>query len=135
VDREKVFNALQQALRKDKQKTNILKFSELGLVQMTRKRTRESLTRTLCEPCPYCEGKGFQKSQTTVCYEILRGIDKHMSIENVASITVNAEPEVVKILFEEESHQLERIQNKYNTRIQLNPDPNLSQEQYEIVSS
>jgi ribonuclease G len=135
VDREKVFNALQQALRKDKQKTNILKFSELGLLQMTRKRTRESLTRTLCEQCPYCEGKGFLKSQTTVCYEILRAIDKHMSVENSRSITVNAEPEVVKILFEEESHHLESFQAKYNTKIHLNPDPNLPQEQYEIISN
>jgi ribonuclease G len=135
VDREKVFNALQQALRKDKQKTNILKFSELGLLQMTRKRTRESLTRTLCEQCPYCEGKGFLKSQTTVCYEILRAIDKHMSVENSRSITVNAEPEVVKILFEEESHHLESFQAKYNTKIHLNPDPNLPQGQYEIINN
>ena len=79
ADREKVTNALQEALKKDKQKTNILKISELGLVQMTRKRTRESLTRTLCQQCPYCEGKGFIKSQTTVCYEILRALSREMA--------------------------------------------------------
>jgi ribonuclease G len=135
ADRERVFNALQQALRRDKQKTNILKFSELGLVQMTRKRTRESLTRTLCEPCPYCEGKGFLKSQTTVCYEILRAIYRHMNTDNASSIKVSAHPEVVKILFEEESGELEQLQTKFEVKIQLNPDHNLYQEQYEIENN
>lgn len=135
TDREKVSNALVEALKKDKQKTNILKISELGLVQMTRKRTRESLTRTLCELCPYCEGKGFLKSQTTVCYEILRAIAKHMVDDHSDTITVNAHPEVIKALFEEERDQLEKMQRKYNTQIQLNADTNLHQEQYEIISS
>jgi ribonuclease G len=134
VDRDKVSNALQEALRRDKQKTNILKISELGLVQMTRKRTRESLTRTLCEPCPYCEGKGFIKSQTTVCYEILRAISKGITDEYSSCVSVTAHPEVVKLLFEQESDQLEAIQRKHDTKIQLNPDPNLYQEQYEIVN-
>lgn len=133
ADREKVSNALQEALKKDKQKTNILKISELGLVQMTRKRTRESLTRTLCESCPHCEGKGFVKSQTTVCYEILRAIASDIADNRSAAIRVSAHPEVVKLLFEQEREQLESIQRKYDTTIQLNPDPNLFQEQYEIT--
>jgi ribonuclease G len=134
ADREKVTNALQEALRKDKQKTNILKISELGLVQMTRKRTRESLTRTLCEQCPYCEGKGFIKSQTTLCYEILRSIARDLADDHHPSITVNAHPDVVHLLLEEGSDQLEKIQKRYNTKIQLNPDPHLYQEQYEIAA-
>ena len=135
ADREKVTAALQEALKKDKQKTNILKISELGLVQMTRKRTRESLTRTLCEQCPYCEGQGFIKSQTTVCYEILRAVTTELADDDDARIKVTAHPEVVQRLLEEESDQLEKIQGKFNTTIQLNPDSNLSQEQYEIISS
>lgn len=135
ADREKVSNALQEALKKDKQKTNILKISELGLVQMTRKRTRESLTRTLCEPCPYCEGKGFIKSQTTVCYEILRAVTRHLCDDHSSCIQVTAHPDVVKQLVEEESDQLEHIQEKFGTRIQINPDPNLYQEQYDILSN
>lgn len=135
ADREKVSNALLEALKKDKQKTNILKISELGLVQMTRKRTRESLTRTLSEQCPYCEGKGFIKSQTTMCYEILRAISRHISDDSSACIRVNAHPEVVKLLFEEESDHVDELQRRYNTKIQLNPDPNLYQEQYEIINS
>jgi ribonuclease G len=133
VDREKVSNSLQEALKRDKQKTNILKISELGLVQMTRKRTRESLTRTLCESCPYCEGKGFVKSETTVCYEILRAIASDIADNRSSAIRVSAHPEVVKLLFEQEREQLEAIQKKYDTTIQLNPDPNLFQEQYEIT--
>ncbi|MBM4326183.1 MAG: Rne/Rng family ribonuclease [Deltaproteobacteria bacterium] len=133
-DREKVTNALQEILRKDKQKTNILKISELGLVQMTRKRTRESLTRTLCQPCPYCEGKGFVKSPTTVGYEILRAVSHHLCDDHTRGVQVTAHPEIVKMLLEEQSEELERIQNKYATRIQLNADPNLYQEQYDIAS-
>jgi ribonuclease G len=135
ADREKVSNALLEALKKDKQKTNILKISELGLVQMTRKRTRESLTRTLCEQCPYCEGKGFIKSNTTMCYEILRAISRHIADDGSPCIRVNAHPEVVKLLFEEESDQLDELQRKYSTKIQLSPDPNLYQEQYEIINN
>ncbi|MHB8202949.1 MAG: Rne/Rng family ribonuclease [Desulfomonilaceae bacterium] len=134
ADREKVTNTLQEALKKDKQKTNILKISELGLVQMTRKRTRESLTRTLCEHCPYCEGKGFLKSQTTVCYEILRAITRQIADGCPPNIKITAHPEVVKLLFEQESEKLEEIQKKHRATVQLNPDPNLNQEQYEIAN-
>lgn len=134
ADREKVSNALIEALKKDKQKTNILKISELGLVQMTRKRTRESLTRTLGEQCPYCEGKGFLKSQTTVCYEILRSIARHLADDEAPRIKVTAHPEVIKLLFEQENDQLEEIQRSHETTIQLDPDPNLHQEQYEIIT-
>ncbi|MFH0822708.1 MAG: Rne/Rng family ribonuclease [Pseudomonadota bacterium] len=134
ADREKVSNSLQEALKKDKQKTNILKISELGLVQMTRKRTRESLARTLCESCPYCDGKGFIKSKTTVCYEILRSVKRHLCDDQCSELRVTAHPEAVKLLLEEESEELERIQTKYNARVHSHPDPNLYQEQFEIVS-
>ncbi|MEJ2716482.1 MAG: Rne/Rng family ribonuclease [Deltaproteobacteria bacterium] len=134
ADREKVTNPLLEALRKDKQKTNILKISELGLVQMTRKRTRESLTRTLCEPCPYCEGKGFIKSYRTVSYEIIRAVRRDIASEHSPCIRVTAHPEVIQMLLEEESDQLEKLQQRFNTTIQLHPDPNLYQEQYGIAN-
>jgi ribonuclease G len=102
---------------------------------MTRKRTRESLTRTLCELCPYCEGKGFIKSQQTVTYEILRSISKHISDDEAACVQVHAHPEVIKHLFEGESDQLEQIQREHGVTVQLLPDPNLLQEQYEIVTT
>ena len=75
-NREKVYRALQEALRGDKAKTNILKISELGLVEMTRKRTRESLVQMLCEPCPHCEGKGYVLSEESVAFKVLREIRK-----------------------------------------------------------
>ena len=71
-NRDKVFAPSRRRSRRDQAKTNVIKITELGLVEMTRKRTRESLGRMLTEPCPYCEGKGYIKSKTTVCYEILR---------------------------------------------------------------
>ena len=70
--KEIVSNALKQALKSDRSRTRILKISELGLVEMTRKRVRESLIQTLCDPCDYCEGKGYIKNPSTVCYEIIR---------------------------------------------------------------
>ena len=77
-NREKVYRALQEALRGDKAKTNILKISELGLVEMTRKRTRENLVQTLCEPCPYCERKGYVLSVESVAHKVLREIQKDL---------------------------------------------------------
>ena len=71
-NRDKVMRAFEEALKARQGQANVTKISELGLVEMTRKRTRESLGRMLTEPCPYCEGKGYIKSKTTVCYEILR---------------------------------------------------------------
>ena len=71
-NQEKVFNALREALEKDKSKTHVLPMSEMGLIQMTRKRTREPLTRILCEPCFYCDGEGYLISRQSICYNIYR---------------------------------------------------------------
>ena len=71
-NRDKVYRALQEALRSDKSKTNILKISELGLVEMTRKRTRENLVQQLCQPCPHCEGRGYVLSPESVAFKAMR---------------------------------------------------------------
>jgi ribonuclease G len=76
ANRNKVTEALREALKKDKTRSSMKKISELGLVQMTRKRTRESLLRQLCDPCPYCEGKGYIRSVPTAASEILRQLKK-----------------------------------------------------------
>ena len=70
-NRQKVMQALQDALRNDKSPTKVLSFNDFGLVIMTRKRVKQSLERTLCSPCPYCQGAGFVKSPQTICYELL----------------------------------------------------------------
>ena len=79
TNREKVFTTLKEALSKDKAKTHILKMSELGLIEMTRKRTRENLNRILGEPCFYCEGRGILKSKKTICYEIFRAVEREVA--------------------------------------------------------
>src|SRR5205085_10077609 len=76
-DRDKVFNALTEELKSDKARTNVLRISELGLVQMTRKRTSESLERQLMEPCPYCDGRGRVRSTLTLAHDLLREIRRH----------------------------------------------------------
>ena len=102
VNREKVFTALEEALRADKSKTNILKISELGLVEMTRKRVRESIGRMMCEPCPYCEGRGYIKSKTTVCHEIFRELRREMLDIRGTKATVTVHPQVADLLYDEE---------------------------------
>lgn len=131
-NREKVFNAFSEAMKKDKAKNTILHISELGLIQMTRKRVRESLGRTLCEACPYCEGKGFVKSPRTLCYEIFRKITK-MARHGGDKIIVTANPSVAEILSDDERSGLEEIENKYGVKIIVKEDSSLHQENYEVV--
>lgn len=131
-NREKVFNAFSEAMKKDKAKNTILHISELGLIQMTRKRVRESLGRTLCEACPYCEGKGFVKSPRTLCYEIFRKIAK-MAKHGDDKIIVTASPSVAEILSDDERTGLENIESKYGVKIIVKEDSSLHQENYEVI--
>ena len=134
ANREKVFNALKDALRKDKSKTNILKMSELGLIEMTRKRTKESITRVLREPCFYCDGEGYLKSTTTMCYEIFREIERDHEALFGRSVMVTAHPEVVHLLYDEERHRLEELEKNLKARITVQADQSLHLEQYDIYA-
>lgn len=129
-NREKVFNAFQEAMKKDRAKNTILHISELGLIQMTRKRVRESLGRVLSESCPYCEGKGFVKSSRTLCYEIFRKITK--MAHHGGKIIVTAHPSVAELLSDDERAGLEDIENRYGVKIIIKEDSKLHQENYEI---
>jgi ribonuclease G len=131
-NREKVFNALKEALRKDKSKTNILRMSELGLIEMTRKRTKESIGRVLCEPCFYCEGEGYLKSKQTVCYEILRELQRERQDLFGKNVMVMVHPEVAARFCDEERGPLETVEERLHARIQVKGDLNLHLEQYEI---
>src|SRR5574340_1694454 len=95
-NREKVFKALQDALGRDKAKTNVLKISELGLVEMTRKRVRESVTRVMNEPCPYCDGRGHVKSKITIAYEIFREIRRQAPHFPGPVLGANGHPEYAR---------------------------------------
>jgi len=133
-NREKVWNALRDAMYKDKSKSNILHMSELGLIEMTRKRTKESIGRVLCEPCSYCEGEGYLKSKQTVCYEILRELERQRTDLFGRDILVLAHAEVVARFCDEERAALERVEEKIHARIEVKADANMHLEQYEITT-
>lgn len=132
-NRKKVFNVLQEALASDKARTNILQISELGLVEMSRKRTREDLLRALCEPCSYCEGRSYLKSPTTICYEIFREIRRSAASSSSSKIMVTVNSSVANLLYDEERQGIDELENRYKKKIIIKADPNLHQEQYDIV--
>ena len=132
-NREKVFNAFNDAMKKDRAKNTIFHISELGLIQMTRKRVRESMGRILCEPCPYCEAKGFVKSPRTLCYEIFRKVTK-LARHGSEKIIVTAHPSVAELLSDEERLGLEEIENRYGIKVIIKENIHLHQENYEIAS-
>ncbi|QPJ64645.1 MAG: Rne/Rng family ribonuclease [Candidatus Nitrohelix vancouverensis] len=117
--KEMVWNALNQALKSDRSRTKILKISEIGLVEMTRKRVRESLVQNLCEPCSYCEGEGYIKSPSTTCSEIIRAIQKIGYIPQSKKRIVNVEvhPQIYDLMFEEESTYLEELEEMYDLEV------------------
>jgi len=132
-DREKVYQALEEAIRKDRQKMNIFKISELGLVEMTRKRTRENIARILSEACPYCEGSGLIKSKTTVCYNIFREIERTSTELGGRSILVEVNPEVADLFYEEERAGVEELERKLRKKIVIKGKGGFHQEQYNII--
>ncbi|CAH2030227.1 Rne/Rng family ribonuclease [Trichlorobacter ammonificans] len=135
ANRDKVYAALEDALKGDKSKSNILKISELGLVEMTRKRVRESIGRMMCEPCPYCEGRGYVKSKTTVCHEIFREVRREMLDIRGTKVLLTVNPQVADLLYDEERRGLEELEKKYKKRVTVRAKPGFHQEQFEIVIS
>jgi ribonuclease G len=131
-NREKVYHALQEALKQDKAKTNVLKISDIGLVQMTRKRVRESLGRTLTEPCHYCEGKGYLRSARTIAYEILQNIQREAAAIRGDQVIIHAHPEVVNILLEE-YRATNELEKKFAKRVIIKSRPYYHQEQFDIL--
>jgi ribonuclease G len=135
-DRKKVYDALRDALKKDKARTNILKISELGLVEMTRQRTRESLENQLLSPCPHCDGRGRIKSSVTVAYDLLRAIKKQQAnLENGKNILVRLHPDVANFLYDEKNNSLENLEREINRRIIIKVSQELRHDQYEIAES
>jgi ribonuclease G len=130
-NRDKLFNAFTEAMKKDRAKNTIFHISELGLIQMTRKRVRESLGRTLSTTCPYCEGKGFVKSPDTLCYEILRTIKK-LARHGSEKIIITAHPIVAEMLSDEEMLGIEDVESKYGVKVIIRADNKMHQENYEV---
>lgn len=132
-NRRKVYSALQDVLASDKAKTTISHISPIGLIEMTRKRIRESLGRTLCDTCPYCEGRGYVKSSRTVCYEVFRELRRAFAAadEKKALVTVNSV--VADMMYDEERQGVEELEKEFQKKIVIKADPNLHQEQYEVM--
>ena len=136
ANRKKVYDALREALKKDKARTNILKISELGLVEMTRQRTRESLENQLLSPCPHCEGRGRVKSAVTVAYEVLRAIKRQQAaMEDGKNIVVRLHPDVANFLYDEKNNSLENLEREINRRVVIKASQELPHQQYEITAS
>ncbi len=130
--REKVFKAFTDIMKKDRAKSTIYNLSELGIVQMTRKRVRDSLGRVLCEHCPYCEGRGIIKSTRTITYEIFRKLKK-MGPHRDATIIINANPAVAELLSDDERTGVEEIEKTFDIKIIVKEDQNIHQENYKIL--
>ena len=128
-----VHRMLEKMLERDHAKTKITGVSELGLVEMTRKRTTESLGQVLCEPCPVCDGRGFLKTAETVCYEIFREILRVNRAYDAESYLVMASQKVVDRLLDEESDNVADLESFISKTIRFQVEPFYSQEQYDVV--
>jgi ribonuclease G len=131
-NREKVRRRLEELLSRDKAKTTLNRISDLGLIEMTRKRTRESLGRVLHEPCFYCDGTGQLMSRETVAYEILRQIRREQAFLKGWRITVNAHPTVIDLLKSEERLAVQEAERMFARRIELVAKPDYHLEQYDL---
>ncbi len=130
--RDKVFKAFLEVLKHDKAKTTAARISELGLVEMTRKRTRESLGRALYESCFYCDGTGVLLSKTTVCHEIMRQIHREKNSLPGYRVMVNAHPAVCDAMQREEKECLEEASKRFSRHIVMNPCKEYHLEQFDL---
>ena len=128
-----VLRMLEKSLERDHAKTKCTGVTELGLVQLTRKRTRESLEQTLCEPCPSCQGRGTLKTAESVCYEIFREILREERAYNAETYAVLASQSVVDRLLDEESAAVADLEEFIGKTIRFQVETQYSQEQYDIV--
>ena len=131
-NREKVMAALEDSLRADRAPSKVLRFNEFGLVAITRKRTKQALERTLCQPCPYCTGSGMVKSIPTLCYEIQTEARKMAPEVSSGSLTLRVHPEIAKALKTRESELMDELERWAKKSIIIQADPTLHWEQYDI---
>lgn len=133
--KEKVMSGLNEAMKKDKSQTNILPLTELGLVQMTRKRIRRNLTRTLCEPCFYCSGDGMLLSGKSICHKIYRDLVSEAADMMGNRFTVKVHPEIARLLHGEEKHLISSLEKRFSKPIAIYPEQHYHIEEYHIFES
>lgn len=132
-NRQRLLEVLEEALKRDKAKTHIIQLSSLGLVEMTRKRTRDSLGRTLLEECPCCHGTGHAKSALTVCYELFREVVAEARTYPCDSLMVVAHPEIIELLLGEENENVARLERFIQKQITLKSDEDFDRGSYEVI--
>ena len=130
--RETVFQSLMDTLKKDRIKTFVYPISELGLVQLTRKRTRHNVVNLLTETCPNCEGSGYMKSRHTVCYEVLRDLRTACRKGEGRIFNIYLSADVANLLYEEEKTSLEQIESTYGTKVNLIANPDFTIDKFQI---
>src|SRR6478735_1022199 len=133
-NRDKVTRAFNEHLRKDRSKAAVTRISELGLIEMTRKRTRESLLHTLTEPCTACEGKGYTKSRRTVTYELLRELRRQGDLVEGDTVLVEVHPDVAQVLASTDRPFLEELEKRLQKRIMVKARGSFHVEDFEIRS-
>ncbi len=133
-NRQKVFQAVEQELRKDRAPSKPLQVSDFGLVIITRKRVKQSLERVLTEPCPYCSGAGTIKSSSTICYEILSEVKKVGSDMDGPGVLLRVNPDIARALKEEERNVLKDLRHLLGKDVIVKPDVHLHHEQFDVMS-
>ena len=133
-NRQQIYLSFIEILKKDHAKTNVLPISELGLIEMTRKRTRDTLSRVTCIPCAYCEGTGRIKSATTVCYELIRTLIKVIKQSSVEKINIFAHPNVTNKLCGDDHDLMSTLEEKYDKSFVIRSENSYHLEQYEIFT-
>lgn len=131
--RDELYATFKNAVKKDKSRINILKLSEFGLVQMTRKRNSESLYQLMCEPCHYCTGEGMLKSRRTICYDIFRKIHRNARMAGGNTVTVRVHPRIADMLAKEEELTTAQLEHDTGKRIIVAPAKDMHMEKYEII--
>ncbi|WP_218309322.1 ribonuclease G [Alteromonas antoniana] len=131
--KRRVLHSLEVATSKDRAKINIHGFTALGLIEMTRKRTRESLEHILCGECPVCKGRGTVKTIETICFEIMREIVRVNRAYDADKFVVYASPKVVEALMGEESHMLAELEVFVSKQIKVQTEPLYNQDKYDVV--
>jgi ribonuclease G len=133
-NRQKVFQAVEQELRRDRAPSKALQVSDFGLVIITRKRVKQSLERVLTEPCPYCAGSSVIKSSSTICYEILSEVKKISADLNGQSLVLRVNPDIARALRDEERAVFKELKQSLGKDISVKPDVQLHHEQFDLMA-
>jgi ribonuclease G len=133
-NRQKVFQTVEQELRKDRSPSKALQVSDFGLVIITRKRVKQSLERVLTEPCPYCAGSAVIKSASTICYEILSEVKKISADLNGQSLVLRVNPDIARAFRDEERAVFKDLKQSIGREIALRPDAQLHHEQFDLMA-